>query len=367
MNCEEEKLNLWRREKAKHIYNPNKKVVALFVILILSISIPTLADVNTTKPQLQKGMFVFFGHYEQDDNLSNGPELIGWEILSTTDGKFLLISTNCLEFMEFNDNLKENRWEKSTIRQWLNNEFYTTAFSFEEKEAVCPTIIDNSFSEQYIEYYSHYSWINNKPSPDTYDRVFLLSTREYESLNPHSCNYSEHVINQITEYEKEYKTSNSLRNRSYWLRSENWDPWSVDTVSEYDLSGCMVNSEACCRPVICVDKQKLYSLSESFSLVYNPFSSYSKYEEYTYIEALKHLQDAGFSNISVIGETTKKHWFFSTDYLVGSIIIGNEIIYVHDYSHYSVKDKEMTWQSGFPPEEQIVIYMSEYESGNINF
>lgn len=59
-----------------------------------------------------------------------------------------------------------DNYAKSSIRQWLTDDFYNTAFGSEEKENIEISPLDNSaYSSQYSEY----------DSAATYDKVFLLS------------------------------------------------------------------------------------------------------------------------------------------------------------------------------------------------
>ena len=55
-------------------------------------------------------------------------------------------------------------WVTSSLRQWLNNDFYNTAFSAEEKEQI---------GTSYLENRSTYSSVYN--SANTYDKIYLIS------------------------------------------------------------------------------------------------------------------------------------------------------------------------------------------------
>lgn len=122
----------------------------------------------------------------------------------------------------------------------------------------------------------------------------------------------------------------------------------------------MVNSNCCFRPVICVNKEKLNTLVKPFILSFNPFL-YDYFREYTYMEALQILQESGFTNISVIGETTKKEWFITYECLVDKIAVGNEVVYSREHIYNFV-------QNGFLPDTPITIYMSEIAiNGSFDF
>lgn len=66
---------------------------------------------------------VYFGKYKG--------EPIAWQILNTKAHQVLLITKDAIDEMAFNKEYKSTDWESSSIRNWLNNEFYNT---FDEKE-----------------------------------------------------------------------------------------------------------------------------------------------------------------------------------------------------------------------------------------
>ena len=79
------------------------------------------------------GKIVKFGAYEQDNDLSNGPEPIEWIILKRFDnGNYELMSKYCLDQVDY-DTKEKVKVEESAIVKWMNNEFYNEAFNEEEK------------------------------------------------------------------------------------------------------------------------------------------------------------------------------------------------------------------------------------------
>ncbi|MBQ3151755.1 MAG: hypothetical protein IJB86_10980, partial [Clostridia bacterium] len=67
-----------------------------------------------------------------------------------------------------------NNYANSSIREWLNDDFYNTAFTTTEKGKIKTTTLDNS---AYIDSYSKYG------SASTNDKVFLLSCSEALNAN----------------------------------------------------------------------------------------------------------------------------------------------------------------------------------------
>lgn len=107
----------------------------------------------------ESGDIITFGTYEQDGNLANGTEDIEWIVITRDGNKALVISKYCLEQMPFNSTLASVTWKNSTIRTWLNSDFYNNAFSSEERSK----IFNTTFSTDGIE---------------TTDKVFLLDEED---------------------------------------------------------------------------------------------------------------------------------------------------------------------------------------------
>ena len=110
------------------------------------------------------GESVFFGHYEQDNNKSNGKEEIEWIVLAISNNRVLLLSRYGLDAQPYNTTNVDVTWEKSTLRTWLNETFFEEAFSPSEQMRILQTEVDNSYSR-------------NLANP-TLDVVFLLSDKE---------------------------------------------------------------------------------------------------------------------------------------------------------------------------------------------
>ena len=64
--------------------------------------------------------FIVFGSYEQDGNLSNGPEPIEWEILEDDGSRLFLVSRYVLDAQPYNVKDVNVDWENCTLRSWLN-------------------------------------------------------------------------------------------------------------------------------------------------------------------------------------------------------------------------------------------------------
>ena len=161
-------------------YNPDKTNNVAYDKLIKQIS-----DKKNVKYKKNGSMLidtgVFFGKYEQDGDLSNGTEDIEWIVLDIDkkNNEALLLSKYVIdvkpyldtiyllkdkykelnnvytidEYVEWKSTIDEEEmneyiinvlgeegknisWETCTLRQWLNKEFYQTAFNNEEKSFI---------------------------------------------------------------------------------------------------------------------------------------------------------------------------------------------------------------------------------------
>ena len=172
------------------------------------------ADVNsdrklTIDKNAQVGDYITFGSYEQDNNISNGKEDIEWLVLEVRDGKALVISKYALDCKQYNEEYVDTSWENCTLRAWLNNDFYNTAFSDTEKNEICTT---NIIAEDNFE-------SGTDAGNDTQDKVFLLSISEVETYfssdEERMCKPSKYAINNgVFEYVDSYEG-----NCWWWLRS----------------------------------------------------------------------------------------------------------------------------------------------------
>lgn len=143
---------------------------------------------------IQVGNIVTLGVYEQDSDETNGKEPIEWEVVGEKDGKYLLLSHYVIDYMPFDnggawDVLMANQvladsfctWDTSTVRAYLNSEFYNNAFSDKEKEHIC--LVTNTTGDwaeindgRLGSDLSNMSYVPG--GEDTQDYVFLLSMEE---------------------------------------------------------------------------------------------------------------------------------------------------------------------------------------------
>lgn len=160
-----------------------------------------------------------FGTYEQDDDPSNGQEEIEWLVLDKADGKLLVISKYALDCQPYNTEEIEVTWETCTLRQWLNEEFFYSAFSREEQNMISEVTVTADENPYH----------DTDPGNHTMDRVFLLSILEAEDylypIEADMCQPTAYAVAQgagiaeFSDYEGEGYGNNYIGNCWYWLRS----------------------------------------------------------------------------------------------------------------------------------------------------
>ncbi len=122
---------------------------------------------------------VYLGTYEQDKKTSNGNEKIKWIVLDIKDGKALVISKYVLDAKPFDEDTDTNSYEKVTwsdcsLRVWLNEDFYNTAFSAEEQALISTEKVLPDSNPEYPGY-------DTSGGKATEDKLFVLSVTEAET------------------------------------------------------------------------------------------------------------------------------------------------------------------------------------------
>lgn len=133
---------------------------------------------ESRRKQIAAGDYVAFGRWEQDDDLSNGPDPIEWLVLDRQGDRLLVITRNVfVEFQGFqtaSDFLNKGQdeyhvwWEGSYTRKQLNTDFLYQAFDQDEQAAI-PAVTVRTEANPANDY---------DPGRDTIDRIFILSYAE---------------------------------------------------------------------------------------------------------------------------------------------------------------------------------------------
>ncbi len=145
-------------------------VVTLIIISALLSGRDSSEAAKKSSFKLEVGNAITLGTYEQDDNTANGVEPIEWRVLAVEDNKALVISEYCLDAKPYNEEDEDVTWETCTLRDWLNDDFYNSAFTAGEKAKIQSTRLKNPDNPKY----------GTQGGNDTTDKVFLLSYDEAE-------------------------------------------------------------------------------------------------------------------------------------------------------------------------------------------
>ena len=191
------------------------------------------------------GSYYMLGTYEQDNNVNNGKEKIEWLVLAKEGSKILVISKYALDCIPYNTSKSNITWETSSVRKWLNGEFFTSAFSETEKTKVLTVSVSADSNTKY----------KTDTGNSTQDKVFLLSIAEVDKYFTSSlarrC--------QPTTYasKKGVYLNSSIGCCIWWLRSpgeSSSKASGVFTYGDINLTGYYVNDHECSiRPAMWID------------------------------------------------------------------------------------------------------------------
>jgi len=181
-----------------------ESVPDLFYAILLEYS----SDLEIWK-SLQQGDWIYFGTYEQDNNLENGTEPLLWNVVNRSENTLYLDCYPILRYMQWTAGDYEKDptllyWENCPIRTWLNGEFYETAFTQEEKRWIATKKLTNT-------------WYGGMGGADTLDRVFFLSEMETYTSVGHKA----------TEYAKATGKASDYYGENYvWRRDTNYKTYA---------------------------------------------------------------------------------------------------------------------------------------------
>lgn len=212
----------------------------LCIVMILSFSVVSFAEEDRIP---EAGDHVFFGHYEQDNDLNNGPEPIEWHVLEVKGNEMLLLSEYILDAQPFNEATAGHVWASSSIREWLNKDFFQKAFSDNETHAICLTEVDNSAAQS--EYVAN-------GSQATEDKLFFLSSAElranFESPQYALCQATDYALPNLKRFGIATSLNGAMRSQGTYTKTETYEnetyaPWWLRSpTTNWDYVGVMHNS-----------------------------------------------------------------------------------------------------------------------------
>jgi hypothetical protein len=134
-----------RGDRIAHGYVPRRKAIAI----------------ENTQP----GEIITFGRYPQTVGGTDSTP-IQWLVLENSGDELFVLSRYILDCRRYHCEFTDTCWQECDLRQWLNDAFYHSAFTDAEKKIVTMT----------------HNTDHGEGSPDTVDRVFLLSAAEVHGL-----------------------------------------------------------------------------------------------------------------------------------------------------------------------------------------
>lgn len=194
------------------------KRTASFTVTVTGRKVPVSNPKNASEYTITDGWsgdYVYFGRYEQDNDLNNGDEPILWRVLEVTDDNVLLLSEYGLECRNVMDTFKKYTWQTSSIRKFLNGDFLETAFTQKQANAIKKTTVKTPNNQVY----------GTSGGKNTSDKVFLLSVEE--ATNPAYGFYpvfesaSQTRTLQVTQYALKHDGYKNVANGNtcWWLRT----------------------------------------------------------------------------------------------------------------------------------------------------
>jgi hypothetical protein len=160
-----------------------------------------------------------------------------WRVLDIQDGKALILSDMLIELhIPYHSDGGEITWERSSIRQYLNDTLYDSIFNDDERELFAEILLINNDNP----------WYGTDGGNDTTDRIFLLSIEEVVKYFGDSGQLHDRPIwdfgmasgisdeydsSRIAHFE-DFVQNNSLEHGvAWWLRSTGEDNNKAATIS----------------------------------------------------------------------------------------------------------------------------------------
>lgn len=180
-------------------------------------------DINSEISDISEsniGDTVYFGSFEQDNNLDNGKEKIEWVILEKNGGWNLLLSKKALLCMKYGNNNEANipdyfGYQNSELSFYLNDGFYDDAFSEDEQNYIDCKMIGCENTDGVGLSYSYKVFILGLDEINDYKDILLYKT-------------------EVTEY-AEYYNNTDLTDQ-IWLRTTSGENSACYCDMDYNLS-----------------------------------------------------------------------------------------------------------------------------------
>ena len=145
-----------------------KRHLVLTLAILLTVLCCNVIYAEVQESAINPGDSFLFGSYEQDNDLENGEEPIEWIVLAREGNDVLLHSKYSLDNQSYHVPGGSIVWKDASLRAWLNQEFYQSAFSSSEQSAIVRIDLLNTSDEGNSEW-------QTMSGDNTQDDIFLLS------------------------------------------------------------------------------------------------------------------------------------------------------------------------------------------------
>jgi len=130
-----------------------KKVIILIPIVILILLIAVFSYLYSERPKV--GDTITFGHQR-------------WRVLVVQGFRAFIVSERIVEKRAYHSFYTEISWEKSSIREYLNNSYINNAFTPKERKRI-------TYSKNITR---NNTWYSTHSGNDTYDKIVLLTIND---------------------------------------------------------------------------------------------------------------------------------------------------------------------------------------------
>ena len=210
---------------------------------------PDCGTANPGSTNIQVGDYVYLGRWEQNDYTGDGAESIRWLVIDKSGSLLFLLSDKALAVQPFNAKSDGTAWAGSSLRRWLNYDFYNGAFTKDEMAAIQTTKVEDTIDHTHPEVNtaSRFSGI-------TEDKVFCLSyleVREMLSVQQACCDPTTVVV----KHKNKIKTQ-KVDGRAtciWWLRTSAYKNNAMVVAFDGFSTAYEHYHQVCVRPALWVD------------------------------------------------------------------------------------------------------------------
>ncbi|MBR1744169.1 MAG: hypothetical protein IJ733_20370, partial [Lachnospiraceae bacterium] len=178
-------------------------------IIVLVIVAKNSGLFDTKNYDSLQGSNICFGNYWQSDTNNDGlankdddMEPIEWKVLSVEGNDAFLLSNKVLDVNKYNERVVKTTWENCSLRKWLNEDFFLSAFDEKERNAILSAAVKNEDESE----------TGTEGGNDTNDKIYLLSVNE-------SSDEMVDIIAPDTSYTERVGSMMAESSQTWWLRS----------------------------------------------------------------------------------------------------------------------------------------------------